>query len=187
MKNILLLVFIFTISESVFAQIITSPLVGMDINGSTITVTPEPGKSAVLIFTSTDCPYDDQYIERIQELVKQYGDRLSFFLINASPEDTPQRIRAKVTSWQLGFPCVQDYDQIIFKTLAARKTMEAFIISNIKSNLKIIYRGPIDDNPQVADDADFHYLADAIQHYLNGQQVINPEARVTGCIIRTRN
>ena len=174
------------IYSSVHAQSVTTALSGIDINGATVQVSPVSGKKSVLFFTATDCPYDDQYINRIQELADQYGDQFGFFLINASPEDTPERIREQVAQWKTTIPYIRDNEQVILKALSARKTMEAFVLAASGADFTIVYRGPIDDNPQVADDADYHYLADAISQLIKGNAVVIPEVRATGCVIRNR-
>ena len=186
MKTKYFLILLVSICSSVHAQSVATALLGIDINGATVQVSPVAGKKTVLIFTATDCPYDDQYISLIQELADQYGDQIGFFLINASPEDTPERIREQVAQWKTTIPYIRDNEQVILKALSGRKTMEAFVLTASGAGFKIVYRGPIDDNPQVADDADYHYLADAISQLIKGNAVVVPEVRATGCVIRNR-
>jgi len=52
--------------------------------------------------------------------------------------------------------------------------------------LQVSYRGPLDDNPQVSEDADKNYLLDAIHAVLNGQKPAPVTARVAGCFIRSK-
>ena len=179
-------IFLITIYSSVHAQVMTTPLFGIDNNGATVQVSPVSGKISVLLFTATDCPYDDQYIGRIQELAVQFGGQVNFFLIDASPEDTPLKIRAQIAEWNTQVPVIRDEDQTILKSLMGRKTMEAFLLSGTAMGIKTVYRGPIDDNPQVADDADYHYLADAIGQLIKGNNIPVSEVRATGCVIRNK-
>ncbi|MEI9918631.1 MAG: redoxin family protein [Bacteroidota bacterium] len=137
-------------------------------------------KKIVVIFTSNVCAYDAYYSDRIKSLINTYGANVQFVLVNSylEPEETEDKMKAKYDLWAFGVPYVADKDQVWMKTLGARKSPEVFVLD---SDLKTIYNGAIDDNPQLAAAVKDNYL----KKVLDGVAV--PATRVVGCSIRSKD
>ena len=166
------------------AQQAVQMLGGTDINGATIQIDPKVTSGVVLFFTSVRCPYDDHYLGRMNDLHARYGRNFRFYFVNSSPEDTPAAIQSEVRTRESQIPYLIDQSQTLKRSFGASKTTEVFVLKPEKGGFSIYYRGPVDDNPQVAADADKSFLRDALEGYLAGKPAIQSGARVAGCLIR---
>jgi hypothetical protein len=141
----------------------------------------------VIIFRGNECPFDGYYSQRIGELVKEYGNKIPFMLVNPylEPPEGADKMKMYATVWGLGIPYLADKDQIIMEALGARKTPEAFVLKNTGEKFIIAYGGAIDDNPQLPAGVKQRHLQTAIEALLNGQSQISA-VRSTGCTIRKK-
>lgn len=139
----------------------------------------------VVIFTSLKCPYDQLYQDRVKALSEMYSNKISFFLINSSPgaDDSEAKMKGAASNWG-SIPYLSDKEQLALKALGATRTPESFLLHSTGNGMKIVYQGPIDDNPQVHHDTGKDYLHDAIEELLAGNPITIPSERVAGCIIR---
>lgn len=141
---------------------------------------------AVVIFTSVKCPYDQLYHDRIKALNEKFSSKISFFLINASPgaDEDEASMKGAYSNWATNIPYLSDKKQLALQTLGATRTSEAFLLKPDGNEMKVVFRGPIDDNPQVHHDTGKDYLHHAIEELLAGKPITIPNERVAGCIIR---
>lgn len=185
--NKILFVFIMVCTLSSKGQIIKEPLQAIAMNGKYISISPGSAQAIVLFFTDTRCPYDEHYLPRMKKYASQFEGKIRFFFINSSAEDTPEEIKNQAETWGASIPYLHDADQAVFRAVAAKRTSEVFLLEKSADGLQLSYRGPLDDNPQVAEDADRNYLLDAINAILNKQTPPLVSARVAGCFIRTKH
>lgn len=160
------------------------------INNETVSPATYPAcEGLVIIFTSNTCPYDEYYRSRISALSVAFQDRVPVLLVNAGPDaaDAPERMAEKARQWRLNVPYLADKDQTLMKTLDARKSPEAFLLKNQGGKFTVVYRGAIDDNPQVEADVRHNYLRDAIDIMLAKQQIGTEEVRPVGCNLKKKN
>lgn len=146
-------------------------------------------KGLIIIFTSNRCPYDEYYRNRIANLASSYSNSFPLILVNAhtEPEESNESMAEKARQWNLNIPYLADKDQTLLRTLDARKSPEAFLLKNDKGTFTVVYRGAIDDNPQVEADVRNHYLKNVITSLLNNQPVSETGARPVGCNIRRKS
>jgi hypothetical protein len=191
MKQIQLYVVVFMLAMTgATAQTVFNPteLVSV-VDGKTVLVKPCDNCTAmVVVFHSLKCPYDLHYAERIKKLVDQYGSSVSFFLVNANPEadEQPDKMKAAYAAWGLNIPYLADKDQTAMTALGAKKTPEAILLKKEGAQLKVVYQGAIDDNPQVHHDEDVNFLENAIKDLLAGKNPTVATERVIGCTIRKK-
>jgi Redoxin len=187
--QVYLVVFTLAILETA-AQTVFNPTELVNVaDGSSISIKPCASCTAmVVVFHSLKCPYDLHYAERIKKLVDQYGSNVSFFLVNANPEadEQPDKMKAAYAAWGLNIPYLADKDQIVMTTLGAKKTPEAILLKKEGAQLKVVYQGAIDDNPQVHHDTDVSFLENAIKDLLAGKNPTVATERVIGCTIRKK-
>lgn len=141
-----------------------------------------------VIFTSNECPYDEQYRQRIKDLNEKYRGTIQFLLINAHQEarENAKAMAQKYAGWGMSIPYLSDKDQIAMDCLGAKKSPEAFLLKKNGQSFTIVYQGSIDDNPLVNTDVDKAYLNMAIDQMLANKKVEVTDNRVAGCTIRKR-
>ena len=182
----LLTVLLLIISSEIFAQVIKEPLEAIGQDGKFVRINGAGSEGVVIFFTATRCPYDDHYLERMKKYASRYAGKILFYFVNASAEDTPDDIRKKLNSWGNEIPYLHDPDQNVLRALNAKRTSEVFFLLKTGQGLSLVYRGPLDDNPQVSEDADKNYLLDAIEASLKGSKPEAVTARPAGCFIRLK-
>ena len=140
-------------------------------------------KVVVVIFTSNHCPYSKLYENRIITLAKQFeSSNVQFLTINSNSGSNDFVEEMKKKSYP--FPYLSDKQQKVCNQFGAAKTPEAFVLHNKNGNFYLVYKGAIDDNPQVENDVNNHYLKNAIEAIINGSQPALKEKRATGCVIK---
>ncbi len=150
----------------------------------------EQSNAVVVIFTSNYCPYAKLYDRRISSLIDAYRQQnVKFVLINPnnssqSPEDNPKMMAEKVKDMRWNVPYLIDSKQQVANMFGIQKTPEAFILQKRGDIYQILYRGAIDDNPQVASDVSHHYLKEALDSVIQDKPVLNEITYPTGCIIK---
>ena len=77
----------------------------------------------------------------------------------------------------INFPLIQDHLQDIVGDYGVKRIPEAFLIDN---ELKLRYRGAIDDNCKDSSNITCHYLADAIDALLHSNEIEFKETDVVG-------
>jgi hypothetical protein len=58
------------------------------------------------------------------------------------------------------------------------------LLKNEKGTFRVVYKGAIDDNPQVASDVSRKFLKDAIDNVLQNSAIGKIDIHPTGCVIR---
>lgn len=142
----------------------------------------------VIIFSSNACPYDEYYRKRILTLANRYNDKVPVILVNAGtdPAESEDKMLQKAKVLNLSIPYLSDKDQVLMTSLDARKSPEAFLLENDNGKFRVVYRGAIDDNPQVEADVKQFYLRDAIDIMLTHQKIETPEVRPVGCNLKKK-
>jgi hypothetical protein len=157
------------------------------VDGKTVSLDDYKSLSGVVVlFTGNECPYDNYYKTRVKQLIDSYAGKVQFLLVNSyqDPQETTEKMAIHYTD--LNVPYLADKDQMVMTNLEARKSPEVFLLQPLNEKFSIIYRGAIDDNPQVAADTKQNYLKDAIDKLLTGQKVDLVSNRTVGCTIRRK-
>ncbi|GJM27866.1 MAG: thioredoxin family protein [Cyclobacteriaceae bacterium] len=158
------------------------------INGDSIALDHKTsGPLVVVIFTSNTCPYSTKYENRIIDLYNDFSKRdVQLFLVNPNggEEDNVEKMREKANTASFPFPYLKDHEQVLTQIFGVTRTPEAYLLRPESTGFELVYRGPIDDNPQTGMDVDRNYLRTAIENSLKGNPVPNTAGRVTGCLIK---
>jgi len=130
----------------------------------------------VLIFTSTDCAYDQAYQFGIEDALSQFeGQSVAFIFVNPKEEDIlMQKKQAEI----FGQVYLSDKDKILVTKLSITKTPEVRILQNNGGNFILKYQGLIDDSANGGTD---NFLILAIEATLQKQPVKTPSLEPVGC------
>ncbi len=188
MKN-LLISFIYLLSSSSFAQTVQDFTLVNIADGKNVSLNGFTNCQGIaIIFTSNECPYDQQYRERIKELNEKYRGTIQFLLINSHTEsrENAKAMAQKYPGWGISAPYLADKDQIAMDCLGAKKSPEAFLLKRNDQNYSVVYHGAIDDNPLVTSDVDKAYLNNAIAQLIANKKIEIAGNRAAGCTIRRK-
>jgi hypothetical protein len=185
--KLLNLIAMLILSVTVFGQTLQNFELNDARNGKNVSLKDfSSSKGIVLIFSSNECPFDEYYSTRIQELAAAYGDKVPVMLVNSHVEagESAEAMATYLRRAGLDLPYLADKKQVILNSLSPRKTPEAFLLQNKNDQFSVIYRGAIDDNAQSADDVKNSYLKTSIEELLAGKSLTTSEERAVGCSVR---
>ena len=134
----------------------------------------------VIIFTVNNCAFDEHYATRIKTL---NTPSIPVLLVNSDASQSAETMRAYAQRMRFDMPYLADKDKLLMKKLGARKSTEAFLLKNNKGVFTVVYRGAIDDNPQMPADVRNAYLHRAIDNMLANRPIDAATIRATGCNI----
>jgi hypothetical protein len=160
------------------------------VNDQTVSLDTYPTcEGMVIVFISNTCPYDDYYRARINKIAQTYSDRVPILLVNSGVDatDAQDAMVKKAKQSGISLPYLADKDQTLMNNLGAKKSPEVFLLKNSGGKFTVVYRGAIDDNPQVEADVRQNYLRDAIDIMLSKQTIATPEVRPTGCNLKKKS
>lgn len=144
-------------------------------------------KAVVMIFTSLSCPFSKLYEDRISELQRVYApEGFVFVLIHpqvGQDEEQEDAVRAKAI--QEKWNVLNDSKQEVTRQLKITKLPEVVVAVPSPTGFALAYRGAIDNNPQMASNANIRYLDSALQAIQNRRNPSPASSRPVGCNIRT--
>jgi peroxiredoxin len=156
-----------------------------DTNGHDVSLSDfRQKKAVVVIFAGTECPVNNQYMARMDQLHKAYASQeVQFLIINSNCQDTAEQVAEHAKKYAIPFPVLKDEDNHVADQFGAQRTPEAFILD---AEGKVCYQGRIDDQfgilyqrpaPTRRD------LALALDEVLADKPVSVPFTTVFGCVI----
>ncbi len=147
-------------------------------------------KGVILIFDCNTCPFSQGYNERIKALHRKYADQgFPVLAINpndpqVSPGDSFDKMVAYATDKNFPHTYVQDTSQEVTRAFGATNTPHVFVLNNENGSFKVAYIGAIDNNSRDASAATEHYVEDAVEALLNGNEPPVTSAKAIGCSIK---
>ena len=196
MKNLTIIVFASLISISVMSQGYQTSDNATDfklrnVDGRYISLGDYPdAKGFIVIFTTNHCPYAIAYEDRIIDLDNKYKSMgYPVIAINpnsaeAYPEDSYDKMIVRAEEKGFTFPYLLDEKQEIYKIYGATKTPHVYVLKKEPDKLKVAYIGAIDNNYRDAEQADEHYVQDAVNSLLAGKDPDPDFTRAIGCGIK---
>ena len=164
-----------------------------NIDGNQVSLADYPdAKGFIVIFTCNHCPYAVAYEDRIIALDEKYKP-LGYPVIainpndpEVQPEDSMEEMRKRAAEKGFTFPYLLDLGQEIYPQYGATKTPHVFLLNKEEGKNIVKYIGTIDNNYEDADDADVHYVQDAVDALIAGKQVPNEMTVAIGCTIKVK-
>ncbi len=158
------------------------------IDGSRHSLKELNGKNGLMvIFTCNTCPFveawDDRY-KPVQKLADKEG--INTVLLNPNTEkrdqgDSFEDMKAYAKAHHPGIPYLLDEKSQVANAFGAKTTPHVFLFDE---ELKLVYRGKIDDNYKDADQVEHFYVKDALQAMAAGKKVDPATTEAVGCSIK---
>ena len=150
-------------------------------------------KGFIIIFTCNKCPMAKFYSQRLNQIYEKYTKMgVPLLALNsmdtlAYAEESFKRMQNKVKNDHLNFPYLQDKKQVVGKNFKASVTPQAFVIWKQNNKFVVQYEGSIDDNAGDYQNVKNHFLTDAVDQLIKGNDVVVKNSEPFGCKIFYRS
>lgn len=162
-----------------------------NVDGEYVSLSDYPdAKGFIVIFTTNHCPYSVAYEDRINDLNKKYASQgFPVIAINpnnpqAYPEDSFENMKVRAKEKGFTFPYLFDNGQKVYPQYGATKTPHVFLLEKEKGDHIVRYIGAIDDNYKNADKVKNHFVEDAVDALLAGEEIQTKTTVAIGCSIK---
>jgi peroxiredoxin len=136
----------------------------------------------VVVFTCNDCPIAQSYVAQLSKLKEDFEKKeVLFVAINSSKNEDLVAMKGYAKKKKITYSYLHDDSQKVAKSFGALRTPEVFLLDRDR---KIAYMGAIDDAAPLTGKPKHHYLRDAIQAVLAGNEPPKTTTRAIGCAIR---
>ncbi|HPR31533.1 MAG TPA: thioredoxin family protein [Prolixibacteraceae bacterium] len=141
----------------------------------------------LVIFSCNTCPFviawEDRY-PLVAEIARE--NKIGFVLLNANHlkrvgDDSPEAMKEHAEKHNYQWPYLIDDKSIVANAFGAQTTPHVFLFDK---NLKLVYKGAIDDNYKNKEDVSEFYVKDALVSLGKGKAIIKNETRNLGCSIK---
>ena len=158
------------------------------VSGKTISLDQfKDGKPLLVLFMCNHCPYVKAILERLVDIGNQFKELGIHMLAVSSndvskyPDDSFEKM--KELSNEFGFPFEYCYDesQEVAKAFDAICTPDFF---GFDSDLKLQYRGRLDDNWKEPENVTQQELLTAMTDLLNGREISFKQTPSMGCSLK---
>jgi thioredoxin-related protein len=146
-------------------------------------------KGLLIIFSCNTCPFvlgwEDRY-PVVNSLAEE--NDIGFALINSNylkrdGEDSPEAMKKHAREHEYQWPYLIDKESKLANSFGAQTTPHVFLFN---SDLKLVYKGAIDDNYKDASQVEDFYLKSAIESLGKGEEIATKETRNLGCSIKRK-
>lgn len=163
-----------------------------NIDGTTVSLTSKKDvKGYILVFTCNTCPYSVMYEDRIIALHEEFAPKgYPVLAIQpndpvASPGDSFDNMKLRASEKGFEFPYLMDETQQITKAYGATNTPHVYVLEKKGADhFEVAYIGAIDNNTRSAENADKHYVKDAVESLMSGKSVPTKSTKAIGCTIK---
>ena len=143
------------------------------------------GNGLIVVFECNHCPYVIASISRLEAMAMKARDLdIGFIGINSNdplvyPNDSFEHMQTRAQA--MSYPYLHDATQEIAHAYDAKRTPEFFLFD---SDLKLVYKGRMDDSPRDPTLVQTHELADAIDAMLDGNSPAVSITESIGCSVK---
>lgn len=142
----------------------------------------------VLVQSCNHCPYVQAWEGRMKQIQADYGARgVRLVAVNSNdaeryPEDSLEEMKRRAETQGFNFDYLRDESQDLARALGSERTPEVFLFDRDR---RLRYHGAIDDNRDERA-ASEHYLRDALDALLSGEEPAVMETAPVGCTLKWR-
>jgi hypothetical protein len=142
-------------------------------------------KAIVVMIHGNGCQIIRSILPDFNALRDEYEAKgVRFLMLNANLQDSRETIASEALEWGIEIPILIDSAQIIGPSLGVTRTAEVLVINAVSR--EISYRGAINDRvyyERQKKEASEHYVKNALDAVLAGEQVAVSEVKSVGCIV----
>ncbi len=161
-----------------------------DYTGRTVTLSEAAQRNGLIVmFSCNTCP-------RVAQMESRYVDLSNFArsnqigMIALNPNERARdrgesmdEMKKRANKMNYNFYYALDKDHIIADAFGATTTPQVFLFN---SDMKLVYKGAIDDNPKSASGVKQNYLITAIEEVIGGKEVVKTSTKAVGCLIKRK-
>jgi peroxiredoxin len=143
-------------------------------------------EALVLVQSCNHCPYVQAWDGRLNAIAGEYADRgVRVVAISSNdaehyPEDSFEEMRKRASAQGFVFDYLYDEPQTVARELGSERTPEVFVFDRDR---RLVYHGAIDDSRE-EDGVTQHYLRDALDAVLSGEEPQVRETPPVGCTVK---
>jgi peroxiredoxin len=143
-------------------------------------------EALVLVQSCNHCPWVQAWEGRLSSIARDYVDRgVRVVAISSNdavshPEDSFEEMQARSAAQGFAFDYLYDEPQAIARALGSERTPEVFLFDRGR---RLVYHGAIDDDRDETA-VEQHYLRDALDAVLAGEEPAVSETPALGCTVK---
>jgi len=157
----------------------------LDISGKTVSINDAKKENGILVlFSCNTCPFVHRWEGRYPD-IKKWADKNGVGMIvlnsnyrNRENGESYEEMKQHANQKNYNFYYVVDKESQIANAFGGQVTPHAFLFN---SDLKLVYKGAIDDNYESESDVKEAYLKNAIGSLGNNESIAVTETKPTGC------
>lgn len=159
-----------------------------DVSGRSLSLSEVAQENGLMvIFSSNTCPWIMKWEDRYSEISRiSRENRIGMIALNPNENyrdkgDGMDDMIKRARKARYDFPYVLDKDHLVADAFGATQTPYLFLFNGA---MELVYVGAIDDNANDATSVQQHYIIDAINQLISGQELSRPKANSLGCSIK---
>lgn len=143
----------------------------------------------LVIFSCNTCPFvvawEDRY-HMVAKIAKE--NKIGYALVNSNYNnrngvDSFDSMKEHAKTHKYEWAYLLDDESAVANAFGAQTTPHVFLFDK---NMKLVYKGTIDDNHKDAKEVKEFYLKDALNNLGQGKEITNKETRNVGCSIKRK-
>lgn len=156
-------------------------------SGEVVTESLSHEAGLCVIFMCNHCPFVIHIIEELVKISNDFNKNIKFVAISSNdienyPQDAPDKMINFKEEYGINFPYLFDESQNIAKAYEAACTPDFYLFD---SNLKLVYRGQMDDSrPGNDEPINGKDLRKAINQLITGENISKDQKPSVGCNIK---
>src|SRR5690554_2954158 len=161
-----------------------------DYTGRTVTLSEAAQRNGlIVVFSCNTCPRVAQMESRYLDLSNfAKSNQIGMIALNPNERtrdrgESMDEMKKRANKMSYNFSYALDKDHIIADAFGATITPQVFLFN---SEMKLVYKGAIDDNPKSASEIKQNYLVTAIEELISGRQVAKSSTKAVGCLIKRK-
>lgn len=143
----------------------------------------------LVIFSCNTCPFVIAWEDRYPTVHQIASDnKVGMVLLNSNymkrdGDDSYEAMQVHAKKYNYKWPYLLDVESKLANAFGAQTTPHVFLFDK---NMKLVYKGAIDDNHKNADEVKEFYLKDALNSLGKGTDIKNKETKNLGCSIKRK-
>lgn len=162
----------------------------LDVSGEKVSLSDAAKENGLLVmFSCTSCPFVLGWEDRYNK-IKEWADNNDVGMIvlnsnykNRDGVDSYEEMKKQSSKNNYNFYYVVDEESKIANSFGGQTTPHVFLFDK---DLKLAYKGAIDDNFKNANDVKQTYLKDALVSLGQGKEIAVAETKPVGCSIKRK-